>query len=276
MKSVKETFVLLFLIHFGYAENSRRDCTFDTDLVALTELICIPKNYSKITAPGEDLVVHIEIEDAPKVHDMSKSLEMTLFLSLIWEENRFSLSPEPFEYFALPSEFIDALWMPHLKSKGLNKFRILEALDPWKTVYLTNDSEIHYEIEANVNFRCNMKFDYFPMDVNFCPFTLYVEKMNMNISDSIAILDSESMKAEPFEIELGVLESKYGEAILEFVIRRRLSPFIMKYYLPSIGIVFISQMSFLINPEQLPARVAVLVTSFLILSNTITREQVRI
>ena len=190
MKSVKETFAILLLIHFGSAENSRKDCTFDSDLIALTELICIPKNYSKITAPGEDLEVHIEIEDAPKVHDMSKSLEMTLFLSLIWEENRFSLSPEPFEYFALPSEFIDALWMPHLKSKGLNKFRILEALDPWKTVYLTNDSEIHYEIEANVNFRCNMKFDYFPMDVNFCPFTLYVENMSMNISDSIAILDS--------------------------------------------------------------------------------------
>ena len=220
-------------------------------------------------------MVLVEIEDAPKVYDASKSISMTIILELIWVEDRFTFVPESFEYFALPSEFRDVLWMPHLQSKGLNSFNILQALDPWQTVYLTNDSEIHYEIKANVNFRCNMKFDFFPMDVNFCPFTMWVDKISMNLSDEIKILDSESMKAEPFHSQLWPSEdTEDGSATFDLVIRRRLNPFIMKYYLPSIGIVFISQMSFVIHHEQLPARVAVLVTSFLILSNTISREQV--
>ena len=220
------------------------------------------------------MLVYVQIEDAPKVQDASKSVSMTINLDLIWVENRFTFGPEPFEYFALPSEFRDVLWMPHLQSKGLNSFNILQALDPWKTVYLTNHSEIHYEIKANVNFRCNMKFDFFPMDVNFCPFTMWVDKISMNLNKEIKILDSESMKAEPFISELWPQETEDGSATFDLVIRRRLNPFIMKYYLPSIGIVFISQMSFVIHHEQLPARVAVLVTSFLILANTISREQV--
>ena len=88
-------------------------------------------------------MVLVEIEDAPKVYDASKSISMTIILELIWVEDRFTFVPESFEYFALPSEFRDVLWMPHLQSKGLNSFNILQALDPWQTVYLTNDSEIH-------------------------------------------------------------------------------------------------------------------------------------
>ena len=103
-----------------------------------------------------------------------------------------------------------------------------------------------------------------------------MEVLNDNIElhlDHLEAKDLDSFKAEPFDIQLKIPNSSF-DAIFALKIKRRMNPFIMKYYLPSIGIVFISEMSFLINTEQLPARVAVLVTSFLILSNTITREQV--
>jgi hypothetical protein len=56
--------------------------------------------------------------------------------------------------------------------------------------------------------------------------------------------------------------------------KRKMSPFVMKYYLPAAGIVIVSEMSFLISPSQLPGRVALLVTLFLVLTNIFTRQQV--
>jgi hypothetical protein len=55
---------------------------------------------------------------------------------------------------------------------------------------------------------------------------------------------------------------------------RKMAPFVMKYYLPAAAIVTVSQMSFLISPSQLPGRVALLVTLFLVLTNVFTRQQV--
>jgi hypothetical protein len=69
--------------------------------------------------------------------------------------------------------------------------------------------------------------------------------------------------------------SKYWEIIgFKVKMERKIAPFIMKYYLPAAGIVLVSQISFLISPNQLPGRVALLVTLFLVLTNIFTRQQV--
>ena len=55
---------------------------------------------------------------------------------------------------------------------------------------------------------------------------------------------------------------------------RNTAPFVMKYYLPCAAIVLVSQISFLISPDQIPGRVALLVTLFLVLTNIFIRQQV--
>jgi hypothetical protein len=81
------------------------------------------------------------------------------------------------------------------------------------------------------------------------------------------------------ELDYENMENEYGEPVRKFIgfeveLKRRMNPFVMKYYLPSAGIVFVSQISFLISPSQLPGRVALLVTLFLVLTNIFTRQQV--
>ena len=57
------------------------------------------------------------------------------------------------------------------------------------------------------------------------------------------------------------------------MIRARL-PFVMKYYLPCAVIVVVSQISFVIPPESTPARVGLLVTLFLCMTNIFASHQV--
>ena len=56
--------------------------------------------------------------------------------------------------------------------------------------------------------------------------------------------------------------------------KRRLLPFVIQYYLPCIAIIIVSLISFLISIESLPARVSLLVTQFLTLTNILIAQQV--
>ena len=57
-------------------------------------------------------------------------------------------------------------------------------------------------------------------------------------------------------------------------LQRRLLPFIMMYYLPCIAIVIVSLVSFLLRFDSIPARVALLVTLFLTMTNILIAQQV--
>ncbi len=85
-----------------------------------------------------------------------------------------------------------------------------------------------------------------------------------------------TIKMEELEMNPNLTTSENMTAYVGFkvALQRRSMPYIMQYYLPAIAIVILSQMSFLISPQQLPGRVALLVTLFLVLTNIFINQQV--
>ena len=63
------------------------------------------------------------------------------------------------------------------------------------------------------------------------------------------------------------LGMNYSTAGFELILSRKMSFYIITYYLPSGLFVGISWVSFLINPEVIPGRMTMLVTLFLVLIN---------
>jgi len=59
----------------------------------------------------------------------------------------------------------------------------------------------------------------------------------------------------------------YSAAGFEIVLTRKMSFYIITYYLPSGLFVIVSWISFLVNPEVVPGRMTMLVTLFLVLIN---------
>ena len=68
-----------------------------------------------------------------------------------------------------------------------------------------------------------------------------------------------------------------GFSGISFVLKleRCLLPYIMRYYLPCVAMVIVSFISFLISLNSIPARVALLVTLFLTVTNILIAQQVR-
>ena len=61
---------------------------------------------------------------------------------------------------------------------------------------------------------------------------------------------------------------------LDIKITRLLKPYVLKYYIPCIAIVIMSQLSFIIPLESLPARVGLVVTQFLTLISLFIQQMV--
>ena len=59
----------------------------------------------------------------------------------------------------------------------------------------------------------------------------------------------------------------YSVTGFEMILQRKMSFYIVTYYLPSGLFVVVSWISFLVNPEVIPGRMTLLVTIFLVLIN---------
>ena len=72
---------------------------------------------------------------------------------------------------------------------------------------------------------------------------------------------------KPEETHYIALGKNFSVAGFEMVLQRKMSFYIVTYYLPSGLFVVVSWISFLVNPEVIPGRMTLLVTIFLVLIN---------
>ena len=72
---------------------------------------------------------------------------------------------------------------------------------------------------------------------------------------------------EQTKYEVEALGLNYSVAGFEMVLTRKISFYIVTYYMPSGLFVLVSWISFLVNPEVIPGRMTLLVTIFLVLIN---------
>ena len=73
--------------------------------------------------------------------------------------------------------------------------------------------------------------------------------------------------APPDRIFVGGALGNYSLAGFEMILHRHVSHYIINYYLPSGLFVVVSWISFLVPPDIIPGRMALLVTVFLVLIN---------
>ncbi len=183
-------------------------------------------------------------------------------------------------------------WQPYLYITNLVKFKALKVIRPINIMIISSKKIVGNMVKSRVTISCPMNFDRFPMDRQSCKFlvTTSSEKfpnIQMRSSYTWVSQNGSSMtdtavyipKIEELELtEQGKREmAKYNTtSVVGFTItlKRRSMPYFLQYYLPAIAIVILSQMSFLISPQQLPGRVALLVTLFLVLTNIFINQQV--
>ena len=137
-------------------------------------------------------------------------------------------------------------------------------------------------VEIQISFYYSLDLSNYPLDSSHCElrfggktidiaFKLIRDDNNHNVIHNLEILD---LIATFTEVENDCGNTTKRCIGLNIETERILRPYLLKYYIPCVLIVLMSQISFIIPLEALPGRVALVVTQFLTLTSLFIQQMV--
>ena len=139
---------------------------------------------------------------------------------------------------------------------------------------------VMYNMEAQIQIYCNFHFESYPMDTQSCDFVMnsaypYPDIVNLSFEQGLFGATNNNLNIDDFRINVIFQDNSSPTGIKVLIeLERRLLPFILKYYLPAMAIAVVSLVNYLIPVDCMPARVSLLVTQFLTLTNILIYQQV--
>ena len=266
----------------------------------LEKRACIGKNYWKYFAPQDEKTkVHstIEYQQVRDVDAKKQTVSFDLLLTLRWLDpniiTNFTKQSKKAGGIILRPEKINMIWTPDLyiwnrtsvKTRDewafLKSSKILSTneINEVESQYAKTTVEMKYVIKTTI--YCKFEYSKYPMDTQNCSikigsasdgaiFSLYDK--NRSYHNSI------NYRAVGLGLDItffGERNNERGEKIgFQIQMKRLMTPFLLKYYIPCVAIVVVSEIGFMVPLTAIPGRVALLVTNFLTLINLFIYQMV--
>jgi len=259
--------------------------------------ICVPDNYQKYDLPNMTgptyVTIGVDIKDIPKVSDKDFSITINAYFNVKWRDPRLLVSkdyskegrhpegaPEGQSLTPINLHILKNLWLPDVEILDLKAFETHSVLSKLEGIWIDSNLEVMYALATRITFICPMRFNAFPMDIQVCKFKVGSFNYPMSKMTFLAefVPEDESIKSIlDYRITFNKLDERdthymaigmnYSVTGFELILTRKMSFYIVTYYLPSGLFVVVSWISFLVNPEIIPGRMTLLVTIFLVLIN---------
>jgi len=258
-------------------------------------LLGLTNDYSTFELPfkySPNLIkIGFEISDVLAINDKDYSITFGLYFSVEWLEPRLNLSKDlwsesnrvsELELVPVNLELIKNLWLPNIFIYNLKSFKTIDVLSKLAGLWIDSKKRIYYSQATHITFICPMVFDSFPLDTQRCKFQVGsysydMTRMVFDVSTLGYIQNTQSIILD-YDIEIMNLKNKdqlfeagalgnFSLAGFEMKLSRHVMSYIITYYLPSGLFVLVSWISFLIPPDIVPGRMALLITLFLVLVN---------
>lgn len=279
-------------------------CQFvNTDQMLVTTVCLMPyyrSNESPFQQQHRNTLVNVELHEVAVLGINEKKNKLTVKISqyLQWLEPRIkaNFSKVDTGSIKLSPENLDQIWQPHVDLYALNllEWESLYAPNIFKHIVVFNGhgdnpdnfTKLSAWKDWKATIYCKFDFSSFPFDSHVCGFLqiadgysttrlLYFEQETMN-------MDHDSSGFNILISHVGLFANKSvpgppkGSDHIGFniTLKRIVSPYIYKYYLPCAAIVVVSQISFIIPISCIPGRVALVVTQFLTLTNIFIYQMV--
>ena len=280
--------------------NDKGDRNFNCENgTLLSTSVCVPNGYLKGEVPETPTVVKtkIEINNIREIDDRKMRLTLDFYQELKWIDNRILTKPTKNGVSVLNNNLINHIWKPDLWIKNIFDFKLHGVLEPTAGLGITQEdvcevgscqdqdgisnTVVTYNLEAQATIYCNFRFLNFPMDTQYCDFVMDGSYPYPNIVDFSFELGLFGVTNEHANTDAFVLDVQFNDKTNQSGIQgtikmeRALLPYTVKYYLPCVAIIIVSLISFLISVSSIPARVALLVTQFLTLTNVLIAQQVK-
>ncbi|CAH1264591.1 GABRB3 [Branchiostoma lanceolatum] len=279
---------LLFLVTvFTLPHRTWQNAPGDADIPDVEEMLEV-RGYDRNFRPGfggPPLLVDMSLSVASidRVSEVDMDYTLTIFLREYWRDERLHFS-ETNRSLSLDGRLVERLWVPdtflvNAKSSFLHKVTVDNRL-----LRLFPDGRLLYGLRITAKAACPMDLRKYPLDVQTCPlqFESYgytTEDIRFKWKDgNESIHGLERIELAQFwvgdhEVSDEVQKYETGEyprLTIRFKLYRNIMYFILQTYLPATLLVVLSWVSFWINHEAVPARVALGITTVLTMTTFIT------
>ena len=274
---------------------------------SLATSVCLPKGYNLgevPTIPIEVLTI-FEINNIREINDKKMTVTFEFYQEMTWIDNRIqtNLSEDLMKLGGMPltSNQLKHIWTPGLWVQSLFDFELRSVFEPSVGLYVhkktkcqvvncnaTNETDdgilqtaVTFNFEARATVFCNFQYFQYPLDTQTCDFVMssaypFPDIVMFRLAHAEFGTTFNNSNTDDFVLDIKFNSIHNGFSGISFVLtlQRRLLPYIMRYYLPCVAMVIVSFINFLISLDSIPARVALLVTLFLTVTNILIAQQV--
>ena len=260
---------------------------------------CLPSNYTNEENPFEhatnekklpwNYTFYFGVKGIDKIDDQSQSVSIRMYFGVRWFEPRLIINEKakawgqvklgPPGEVTISTQNLDELWYPELEIYGIESFKVYKVLKEMSGLRVRKDRTINYELKVEVTITCQMEFDNYPFDEQECLFQVgsyYGSNETIRCNTKLTN-DNPRQKNIQHSIRLMPLPRKNSTitvtsgsyATCGFSIklaRKRMQNFV-QIFMPSFMFVIVSWISFIVNPEVVPGRMALLITIVLVQLN---------
>ncbi|XP_078740711.1 gamma-aminobutyric acid receptor subunit alpha-4-like, partial [Lampetra fluviatilis] len=219
--------------------------------------------------PVTEVRTDIYVTSFGPVSDVEMEYTMDVFFRQTWVDKRLAFEGPP-EILRLNNLMVSHIWTPDTFFRNGKKSVAHNMTAPNKLFRIMKNGTVLYTMRLTIKAECPMHLVNFPMDGHACPlkFGSYAyPTTEMTYSWSKGLNDSVEVPRESYSLlqydlvthtvaSETVLSSRgeYVVMTVNFILRRKMGYFMIQTYIPCIMTVMLSQVSFWLNKESVPAR----------------------
>ncbi|XP_046718571.1 glycine receptor subunit alpha-3 isoform X3 [Silurus meridionalis] len=202
---------------------------------------------------------------------------VNIFLRQQWNDPRLAYSEYPDDSLDLDPSMLDSIWKPDLFFANEKGAHFHEITTDNKLLRIFKNGNVLYSIRLTLTLSCPMDLKNFPMDVQTC--IMQLESFGYTMNDLIFEWQENGpvQVAEGLTLPQFILKDKsdlryctkhyntgkFTCIEVRFYLERQMGYYLIQMYIPSLLIVILSWVSFWINMDAAPARVALGITTVL-------------
>lgn len=274
--------ILVLSVHECRHENIlQNDLIFNTSRL-LNDLLRAEK-YDKEIRPGFGvfptvIITDIEIRSFGPVSETQMIYSMDCYFRQTWWDPRLKFQTLDLDILSLDWKFLQKVWTPDTYFLNGRYSYLHKVTVPNKFVRLRSDGQMKYSMRLTIQASCPMLLRKYPLDTQSCPLEIgsfaypptdvmykWKGKKPVIIAEDVTLSQYEFLNITFEEITKRTGGGTRSSLVSRFILRRRRGYFILQIYAPCAMIVGASWVSFWINSQDAPARVAVGVTTILTL-----------
>ncbi|XP_028834740.1 gamma-aminobutyric acid receptor subunit alpha-5-like isoform X1 [Denticeps clupeoides] len=225
-----------------------------------------------------EIKTNIFVTSFGPVSDTEMEYTIDVFFRQSWKDERLRFKG-PMERLPLNNLLASNIWTPDTFFLNGKKSIAHNMTTPNKLLRLQDDGTLLYTMRLTISAECPMQLEDFPMDAHACPlkFGSYaypvsevVYTWTQGSAKSVVVAEDGSRLNQYHLIgqtagteNIYTSRGQYTVMMAHFYLKRKIGYFVIQTYMPCFMTVILSQVSFWLNRESVPARTVFGVTTVL-------------